>query len=165
MVARVISGGQTGADQAGLFAARACGLATGGWAPAGWRTSAGVAHWLAEFGLREHASHEYPPRTGCNVKDADATIILGDASSQGCVLTLKYIRYFKRPYLVVARPFAVADAQRIADWLRATRAVTLNVAGNRESSFPGIGQDVYDLLTRAFWLALSGGKAPVTHCP
>jgi Circularly permutated YpsA SLOG family len=33
MLERVISGGQTGADQAALRAARACGIPTGGWAP------------------------------------------------------------------------------------------------------------------------------------
>jgi hypothetical protein len=32
---RLISGGQTGADQGGLRAARAAGIETGGWAPLG----------------------------------------------------------------------------------------------------------------------------------
>ena len=44
----IISGGQTGADQAGLLAAQALGLQTGGWAPHGWRTDAGPAPWLAD---------------------------------------------------------------------------------------------------------------------
>jgi hypothetical protein len=38
MLAKVISGGQTGADQAGRRAARAAGIPTGGWAPLGWKT-------------------------------------------------------------------------------------------------------------------------------
>jgi hypothetical protein len=38
MLERVISGGQTGVDQAALRAAQACGLETGGYAPLGWET-------------------------------------------------------------------------------------------------------------------------------
>jgi hypothetical protein len=33
MIGKVISGGQTGVDQAALRAAKACGIPTGGWAP------------------------------------------------------------------------------------------------------------------------------------
>jgi hypothetical protein len=43
MLELVISGGQTGADQGGLRATRACGIPTGGWAPRGWLTEAGPA--------------------------------------------------------------------------------------------------------------------------
>ncbi len=35
MIERILTGGQTGADQAALRAARAAGIATGGWAPKG----------------------------------------------------------------------------------------------------------------------------------
>ena len=38
MLQRVISGGQTGVDQAALRAAKAAGLETGGWMPLGWLT-------------------------------------------------------------------------------------------------------------------------------
>src|SRR5262249_34268512 len=38
MLDRVITGGQTGADQAAPRAARGAGIATGGWAPKGWVT-------------------------------------------------------------------------------------------------------------------------------
>ena len=53
MLERIITGGQTGADQAALRAACAAGLATGGWAPAGWATEEGPALGLAFFGLVE----------------------------------------------------------------------------------------------------------------
>ena len=61
---KVISGGQTGADQAGLIAAEKAGITTGGWMPKGFRTLDGPNPGLAaRFGLREHPSEEYPPRT------------------------------------------------------------------------------------------------------
>lgn len=48
----VISGGQTGVDQAALRAARASGIVTGGFAPKGWATEDGPAPWLgSEYGL------------------------------------------------------------------------------------------------------------------
>ena len=50
---KVVSGGQTGADQAGLRAARAAGIETGGWAPKGWETEEGPAPWLSDYGLKE----------------------------------------------------------------------------------------------------------------
>ena len=53
MIDKVVTGGQAGADQGALRAARAAGIATGGYALAGWVTEAGPAPWLAFFGLVE----------------------------------------------------------------------------------------------------------------
>lgn len=64
MLRRVISGGQTGADQGGLRAARACDLTTGGTAPALWLVESadgrGVdyAPWLTGWGLVEYQDVE-----------------------------------------------------------------------------------------------------------
>jgi hypothetical protein len=78
MLTRVISSGQTGADQAGLRAARAAGIPTGGWAPKGWLTEKGPSLWLADFGLVECPEPGYPPRTRANVRDSDGSIWFGD---------------------------------------------------------------------------------------
>ena len=65
-------GGQTGADQGGLRAARACGIPTGGWAPRGWQTEDGPCPALANFGLVEiqgrvsRADPGQRPRLGCD---------------------------------------------------------------------------------------------------
>jgi Circularly permutated YpsA SLOG family len=50
-VSRTVSGGQIGADQAALRAARATGVDTAGWAAQGWITEDGPAGWLAELGV------------------------------------------------------------------------------------------------------------------
>jgi Circularly permutated YpsA SLOG family len=63
---KIVSGGQTGADQAGLRAARAAGIETGGWAPKGWDTEDGPAPWLEDFGLIECPVTGYPARTEAN---------------------------------------------------------------------------------------------------
>ena len=60
---KVISGGQTGVDRAGLVAASLSKLETGGTAPQGYRTLDGEDYDLRDiFGLTEHWSSAYPPR-------------------------------------------------------------------------------------------------------
>lgn len=148
MLERVISGGQTGVDQAGLRAAKACGIPTGGWVPKGWRTDEGAAPWLAEYGCVEHASAAYPPRTTANINMADLTVWFGDVTSPGGRLTkgtaLYYVEHYGKRY--VENPTPVQ--------LRATLTRhgirVLNVAGNRERSFPGIGARVEALLREVF---------------
>lgn len=152
---KVISGGQTGADQAGLLAAEAAGVPTGGWAPKGWRTDIGAAPWLGtRFGLREHSSPRYPPRTEANVAEATGTLILGRVDSAGTRLTLRLCQQWHRPALVVPWPdlstTAVAARARIEAWLVAQRIEVLNVAGNREDTNPGICLAGVQLLTPVF---------------
>ena len=74
---KIVSGGQTGADQAGLLAARAAGIETGGWAPEGWDTEDGPAPWLEDFGLTECTVAGYPARTEANARDSDGTAWFG----------------------------------------------------------------------------------------
>src|SRR4051812_19004074 len=87
MLILIISGGQTGVDQAGLRAARVVGLATAGWAPKGWLVERPdgrgevSAPWLAEWGLTECGEPGYPARRKRNVRYSDATILLGRADS------------------------------------------------------------------------------------
>jgi Circularly permutated YpsA SLOG family len=54
MIITVVSGGQTGADQAGWRATEACGIPTGGWMPKGFLTEEGPLRWSANvYGARE----------------------------------------------------------------------------------------------------------------
>ena len=155
---RIISGGQTGADQAGLSAACALGFETGGFAPRGWMTEAGPAPWLAtRFGLEEHASAGYTARTRANVDVADATVIFVVRLDGGSALTVECARARHKPHLVLFRndPRA-ADALR--DWLARTAPETLNVAGHRESKHPGMNDWVHETLVRA--LAPTADREP-----
>ena len=76
MLERVITGGQTGADQAAWRAARAAGLATGGWMPGGFRTEDGFhPEFGALYGASEHPSDSWDDRTVANVDDSDGTLV------------------------------------------------------------------------------------------
>ena len=127
---KVISGGQTGADQAGLIAAARFGIPTGGWMPHGFETSDGPDPQLADrHGLREH-SGGYAERTSTNVRDADGTIrIAGTFDSLGERCTRRCIRERRKPYIDVDMhdPIEVAE---VVDWIRTHQIRVLNVAGN-----------------------------------
>lgn len=126
----IITGGQTGVDQAAWRAAAAVGLPTGGWMPRGFLTLDGPRPEFAElYGAREHATERYPGRTEANVIESDATLWMGDHSSAGGRLTLDTCINLVKPVFVVAfgdRPGASID------FILRYRPARLNVAGNRE---------------------------------
>ena len=74
-VAKVVSGGQTGADRGAWDAARSLGIATGGWVPRGRRAEDGAVP-ERYTGLAETGSDSFRERTELNVRDSDATLLL-----------------------------------------------------------------------------------------
>lgn len=147
---KIISGGQSGADQAGIFAARTKGIETGGWAPQGWLTEDGPAPWLDEYGLEEYSEPGYPPRTRANARDSDATIWFGktDQDSAGFGCTMNACRRYSKPVYVVRD--GITTPRDVVDWLNEQGVGTLNVAGNRESRNPGLCDRVQRFLHRVF---------------
>ena len=84
MISRIISGGQSGADQGGLEAAERLGVPTGGFMPKGFRTEDGPRPDLAaRYGLVEASTPGYPERTERNVQLADGTAVFAAAGSPG----------------------------------------------------------------------------------
>ena len=140
----IISGGQTGADQGGLLAARDLGIRTNGTAPRGWLTEDGPQEaLLRSFGLEECPERGYPARTKANVLKADGTLIVGPYRTGGSALTRKIANDYHKPFFHVpcAGPAETMLDDRIEEfryWLRRYRIHVLNVAGNRESQSPGI---------------------------
>lgn len=136
---KVISGGQTGVDEAALRAAKRLGIQTGGHMPLGFRTQAGQRHDFRElYGLIEHYSPAYPPRTSKNVSNSDGTLIMGDPNSPGCKLTARLCHEMRRPMLAVSK-YQKDCIASIRMWLAEQSLSVLNVAGNREETNPGIG--------------------------
>jgi Circularly permutated YpsA SLOG family len=148
MLDRVISGGQTGADQAALRAARSVGIPTGGWAPLGWLTEDGPAPWLAGFGLVECPEPGYPARSRANVRDSDATLWFGSIDSRGFVTTHDAALVLMRPFLIVYR--GATRPSQVRGWLAKANVRVLYVAWNRESVSPGIGERVERFLVGVF---------------
>lgn len=148
---KVISGGQNGADQAGLRAAKACGLETGGWLPRGCITLDGPRpDLMEEYGMQEHTSARYPPRTEANVRDSDGTLrFVRTFSSAGEKCTLKAIRWYNKPHLDIHIQHPPTK-EEVASWLKDNNIKVLNIAGNSEETAPGIGEWVYGFLQDVF---------------
>src|SRR5688572_12675794 len=93
MVERIISGGQTGADRAGLAVAKRLSIPTGGYMPKGWLTEDGPRSDLAvTYGLKEADTADYSERTERNVLASDGTVMFGDQRSRGAMLTASLCR-------------------------------------------------------------------------
>lgn len=146
---KIVTGGQTGADQGALIAARAAGIPTGGWAPKGWRTEAGPAPWLAGLGLVECPEPGYRARTFANARDSDATIWFGMVGTPGYKTTMEAARSYAKTTMVVSA--RITRPAHVVEWLTVHHYVrVLNVAGNRESLDPGIQDRVGAFLIRLF---------------
>jgi len=142
---KVISGGQTGADIAGLSAAKRCGLETGGFAANGFETENGKRPDYAKMYNLVDKHYNYAQRTVENVKASDATFVFAaNISSSGTRLTLQSCIKFDKRYLV--NP----TTDEVIAFIQLHNPKVVNIAGNRESVTPGITARVDKLLTEAF---------------
>lgn len=155
-VTRIISGGQTGADRGSFEAAWDLWIATGGFAPAGWRAEDGVIPERYRSGMVQSGSSAYPVRTRANIEASDATLILsvGPLSmDSGSYLTAKMARTLGKP----CRHFAIGEHPAFLGmailWIIEVQPRILNVAGPRESREPGVQAAV-----RAALVAILGGE-------
>ena len=133
-LSKIISGGQQGADQAGLHAARKFNVETGGQAAENYATLKGEsAPWLKEFGLT--AAGTFPQRTRANIDASDATVVFAsNFKSPGTKLTVNYATKRGKPVMCLSlstRPDVAAEL--LQHFIKENRVRTLNVAGNRDS--------------------------------
>ena len=156
---KIISGGQTGVDQAALRAGKDCGLQIGGWCPPGRACESGLIP--AEYPLQETPSDRSPDapdvprsqRTEWNVRDSDGTLVIQsrDAAREdfGTEWTVQCAALYERPLLDcdVDDPKA---KEKMEHWLAGLPIRTLNVAGPSESTAPGIGAKAYAFLVCVF---------------
>jgi hypothetical protein len=150
MLEKIISGGQTGADQAAWRAAQAFGIATGGAMPQGFLTEDGPRPEFAErFGAVALPTEVAEARTIQNVVHSDATLWFGDTTTSGAHATVGVCQPHGKPCMVLY-PGASFEPSHVVSWIGEGQFKTLNVAGNRESHAPGIGELVYQFLCDVF---------------
>lgn len=147
MLAKIISGGQTGVDRAALDVALELGIECDGFCPRGRKAEDGVIP--GRYPMREMQTDSYPARTRANVRAAHATLILADVADHselegGTRLTFDIAfqagSHGAGLFLVDLRnPKHVGE---VAEWLRECigdrKGFILNIAGPRESKNPGI---------------------------
>jgi hypothetical protein len=159
---KVISGGQTGVDQAGLDAAIALDIKHGGFCPRNRRSEKGPIP--KKYELEELATFSYVDRTKQNIVDSDGTLIVteGDLNG-GTLMTKEFCVTSSKPLWVVDLKSASID-DLIRNFITFVtfepKTVTLNVAGPRESKLPGIHDRAFKFLHGAFaaWKEVEGGQ-------
>lgn len=146
---RIISGGQTGADRAGLDAALELGIPIGGYCPKGRRAEDGII--ASSYGLIELDSRGYRQRTLRNVAESDATVVFtGNVPTRGSQQTMRLCELSLRPLLRINVDRGIdIGAHALRCWLTDIRPVVLNVAGSRASKCPEIYRHTKSILIRA----------------
>jgi len=156
MLIKIISGGQTGADQAALDAAIKLDIPHGGWIPKGRKTEDGTLP--DKYNLKEMPTGSYQKRTEQNVIDSDGTVIISHGElTGGSKLTDKIAEKHKRPCLHIdlnTTPTFFA-ASIINAWIGLHKIEILNVAGPRASKDPEIYQDVKYIIEGVILLGLA----------
>ena len=148
-IEKIVSGGQTGADRAGLDAAIALGIPHGGWCPRGRRAEDGRIP--DRYLLTETPGANYLQRTEWNVRDSDGTVVftLARRVGGGSLRTLVFAERHDKPCIPIARDAGGDAVQLLRDFIAGHGIRALNVAGSRESKKPGIGAWVGEVLRGA----------------
>lgn len=146
---RIVSGGQTGVDQAALSFAMEWGLPCGGWCPKGRLAEDGLIPMC--FPVQEADSELPRVRTELNVLDSDGTLVISTGSPQdGTPLTIELANKHGRPMYVVDVNLPI-EKRAFRHWIESNEIRVLNVAGPRESFRPGfVGKRAREALDELF---------------
>jgi len=147
-IERIVSGGQTGADRAGLDFAIEHGLKHGGWCPKGRRAEDGRIP--GRYELKETQATSYVQRTEWNVRDSDGTVIFTVMTrlTGGSKKTADLARKHRKPCLHLSAAGTADPVKELREFIRSNRIKVLNVAGSRASKEPVLGNFVRHVLSQ-----------------
>jgi hypothetical protein len=150
-ITKIISGGQTGADKAGLDVALAHDFPHGGWCPKGRKAEDGPID--AKYDLIETPSANYLQRTEWNVRDSDGTVVFTMAKeiTGGSMRTIDFAKKHNKPCLHVSQADSTLPESIVTQFIKQHGIKLLNIAGSRESKEPGITEWVKLVLDRALF--------------
>ena len=142
----IISGAQTGVDQAALDFALQHSIKCSGWCPLGRRSENGVIP--DKYPVIETNSFVYPVRTRKNIEDSDASIIFSENKLKGGTkLTFDYATKINKPVLCITKKTSY-PTRKITNWLNNIKPNILNIAGPRFKYSPRLYNFVIKLLTK-----------------
>ena len=167
-IVKIVSGGQTGVDQAALDAAIHCDIPHGGWCPKGRKMEDGCI--LDKYDLKETSSANYLVRTEANVVDSDATLIITPKRlSGGSLRTLEFCMKHEKPWHHISFETIgeTRAAEQTRDWLAGDcllndyeeyvacppKECVLNVAGTRGSKLDVHHNVIVNLMLAIIWKA------------
>jgi len=147
-IEKIVSGGQTGVDRAALDFALQKGIPCGGWCPKGRLAEDGRID--EKYPLSETRTTLYAERTRLNVKDSDGTLIIYSGEmGNGTVYTADYARQIKKPLMIV-KTDDPGLKNKVLHWIQNNGIKTINTAGPRESTSPGIYDKTMKILEMLF---------------
>ena len=163
MITKIISGGQTGADQAALDAAIKLGVPHGGWIPKGRLTEESPLP--RKYHLIEMPTEGYAARTEKNILESDGTLILSHGKLTGGSkltedLAVKHDKAFLHKDL--NNRLLVEVAAEVHTWILAKCIEVLNVAGPRTSKDRLIYRDTFYIVESILYLGKIGAPAGST---
>lgn len=159
MIKKIISGGQTGADQAALDVAIMLDIPHGGWIPKGRKTEKGRLP--DKYKLKEMPTSSYPKRTEQNILDSDGTLIISHGKlTGGSALTQNLSNKHNRPciHIDLNQTIEFEAVVEISAWIMENNIEVLNVAGPRESEDRQIYKSTMGILKNVFLLSLTHNK-------
>ncbi len=163
-IIKIISGGQTGADQAALDAAIEMGVPHGGWVPLGRMTENGRLS--PRYNMQEIDAINYDLRTEKNVTDSDGTLLFSSGTLKGgSLLTKKLARKYLKPclHIDIEKTREAEAVEIIKSWLDVRKIEVLNVAGPRASESPVIYDAVAGIMKSVLYLAAEkAGRYPAS---
>lgn len=141
MIRKVVSGGQTGVDRAGMDAAAKAGIPIGGYCAKGRLAEDGIIP--EQYPMIELESSESFYRTEKNVIESDGTLIINIGElTQGTMLTYDFTLQYGKPSLIVQLDAEeLIKPEHIVRWIKGQYINILNIAGPRESKIQG---GIYD---------------------
>ena len=152
----IISGGQTGADKAGVDFAIYNNIPHKGWCPKGRKAEDGKIS--SQYQLQETPSADYLQRTEWNVRDSDGTVIFTMCKelTGGSKRTAEFASMHGKPLLHIYPGKSYQLPGELLDFVTRNNLQTLNVAGTRGSKEPEVYRFALELLKAAFASTPSG---------
>ena len=152
---KIISGGQTSADQAALDAAIKMGIDHGGWMPKGRNTETGTL--AKNYNLREMPTDDYSECVKQNVKDSKGTLIIFYGKLTGDLYLAERETLKLRHQLLgvdLNQTIAFHAASLVNDWIQLRHIDVLYVVGPSTTINPHVGKHTKLMLERALILDL-----------
>ena len=160
MLRKIISGGQTGAEQGALDAAIKYNFPHGGCIQKSRKTDDGILPY--EYKLKELKSGAHPNYTERNVINSDGTLIISHGKlKRGSTLPKKLAKEHNRHcfHIDLNEIPAFIAASKINSWIIEHNIEILNVAGSRASKDAKIYQDTKYIIEGTILLSLVNAKA------
>jgi len=151
VIAKLFSGGQTGADRAALDWAIEHGIQHGGWCPNGRLAEDGPID--ARYTLKETPGTEYDQRTEWNARDSDGTVVFSikETLTAGSKQTIEFAQQHGKPVLHLFRNGGPTSPElALRHFILDHDIKVLNVAGPRASHESEVGAFVKEVLSKTW---------------